>query len=70
MLYLCPGLRVFKHARKGEKREWIMIRNVNENFGDSVEFDSVSEMEAAILACGYDLPADGLVEGRDFEATA
>lgn len=53
-----------------KKRMGIMIRNVNEMFGDSVEFDSVDEMAEAIVACGYDLPADGLEEGRDFEVVA
>jgi len=43
------------------------IKNINENFGDSIEFDSVEEMEATVEACGYELPADGLLEGRDFE---
>jgi hypothetical protein len=46
------------------------IRNINEGFGDisgeQSEFDSVEEMATAIEACGY-MPADGLVEGRDYE---
>jgi hypothetical protein len=43
------------------------IKNINEKFGDPVEFESVEEMAQAIRDCGYDLPADGLVEGRDYE---
>jgi hypothetical protein len=43
------------------------IRNINEAFGESVEFDSVNEMIQAIYNCGYELPEDGLVEGRDYE---
>lgn len=44
-----------------------MIRNINSAFGDSVEFLSVDEMEQAILNCGYNIPEDGLREGRDYE---
>lgn len=43
-----------------------MIRNINEQFGDPVDFENVEEMEQAILACGYELPEDGLQEDRDF----
>jgi hypothetical protein len=44
-----------------------MIVNVNENFGDAVEFNSVKEMEQAIIACGYKIPEDGLKEGSDYQ---
>jgi len=44
-----------------------MIVNVNESLGDAVEFDSVEEMEQAILECGYELPEDGLKIGRDYQ---
>lgn len=43
------------------------IRNINENYGDVVEFSSVEEMATTIRACGYDLPEDGLKEDRDYE---
>ena len=44
-----------------------MIKNINDTYGDPIEFDTVEEMEQAIEACGYALPYDGLVEGRDYE---
>ncbi len=45
------------------------IRNINDAWGEASEFQTVADMEQAILACGGDfrLPADGLVEGRDYE---
>jgi hypothetical protein len=43
------------------------IRNINEAFGDSVGFESISEMRNAIEASGYSVPSDCLVEGRDYE---
>ncbi|MBR5705771.1 MAG: hypothetical protein IKX21_07375 [Deltaproteobacteria bacterium] len=43
-----------------------MIRNINENFGDPVLFDTIEEMAAELEKLGY-LPEDGLVEGRDYE---
>lgn len=43
------------------------IQNINENFGDPIVFDTIEEMGEAIRACGYELPEDGLREGRDFE---
>jgi hypothetical protein len=52
-------------ARDEEDR--MKIRNINEAFGESVEFDSVNEMIQAICNCGYALPADGLIESRDYE---
>ena len=42
------------------------IKNINENFGDPVEFNNVEEMETAIKGCGYSIPDDGLIEGRDY----
>jgi len=42
------------------------IKNINENFGEPVEFETVEEMAAAIQASGYELPADGLLDGRDY----
>lgn len=44
-----------------------MVRNINSNYGDSIEFNTVEELGEAIQQCGYDLPDDGLVEGRDYE---
>lgn len=44
-----------------------MIRNINESFGDCIEFDTVEDMAMAIRDCGYEPPEDGLVEGRDYE---
>jgi len=44
-----------------------MIRNINEQFGDIIEFESVDEMVCAIESCGYTVPEDGLLEGRDYE---
>jgi hypothetical protein len=46
------------------------VRNINEKFGDQIEFDSVDEMGNAIKQCGYSLPEDGLKEGRDFEVVS
>jgi hypothetical protein len=43
------------------------IKNINPDFGDTVEFASISEMQKAIVACGYAIPADGLKEGRDYD---
>lgn len=43
------------------------VKNINEKFGDPLTFLSVGEMAAAIRKCGYKIPADGLVEGRDYE---
>jgi hypothetical protein len=43
------------------------IRNINEKFGDALDFGSVEEMAQCIADCGYSLPEDGLVDGRDYE---
>ena len=43
-----------------------MIKNINENFGDPILFDTVEEMVAELEKLGY-MPEDGLVEGRDYE---
>jgi len=43
------------------------IRNINSEFGMSIEFDSVEEMAEAIIDSGLNLPTDGLQEGRDYE---
>lgn len=43
-----------------------MIININPHFGDSITFEDETEMEQAIMECGYSVPDDGLVEGRDF----
>lgn len=43
------------------------IRNINDNFGDAIEFASIDEMEQAINDCGYEIPVDGLKENRDYE---
>jgi hypothetical protein len=44
-----------------------MIQNINAAYGMSVSFGTVEQMEAHIRACGYSIPEDGLVEGRDYE---
>ena len=44
-----------------------VIININNNYGDCVEFDSVEEMEHAISYSGYTIPEDGLKEGVDYE---
>ena len=44
----------------------MLVRNINTAFGDSIEFDSLEEMQEAIEELGY-MPEDGLKEGRDFE---
>jgi hypothetical protein len=44
-----------------------MIRNINRAFGDEVEFDSVDQMIKSIKECGYEIPADGLMSGRDYQ---
>lgn len=49
------------------------IRNINPEFGSTdatVTFADVGEMSSAILACGYAIPEDGLVEGRDYETVS
>lgn len=43
-----------------------MIKNINEDFGDPILFDTVEEMAAELEKLGY-MPDDGLVEGRDYE---
>ena len=44
-----------------------MIKNINEDYGMPEFFESVEEMEKVISECMFDLPADGLKEGRDYE---
>ena len=44
-----------------------MIRNINDSYGDPITFASVEEMADAIRECGYEIPEDGLREGRDYE---
>ncbi len=48
-----------------------MIININENYGDAVEFDTVDEMADAIrnTECleTSDINADDLIEGVDYE---
>jgi len=39
---------------------------VNLEWGDSMCFDSVEDMAQAIIACGYEIPEGGLVEGVDY----
>ncbi len=48
-------------------REDDMVRNVNEKFGECIEFETVAEMAEAVEACGFELPEDGLIEHRDYE---
>ena len=43
------------------------IRNINPQFGESIAFETVEKMAEAIRDCGYSLPNDGLLEGRDYE---
>ena len=42
------------------------FRNINSKFGKPEIFDTLPEMEEAIVACGYDLDEE-LEEGRDYE---
>jgi len=44
-----------------------MIRNINENYGSGIIVADVDELKNLITECEYDLPEDGLVEGRDYE---
>ena len=41
--------------------------NINDKFGDQIEFDSLEDMKEDIQNCGYDIPSDGLQEGRDYK---
>ena len=43
------------------------IVNINDKWGDPIEFDSVEEMEDAIRKSGYDIPEGGLKVGVDYE---
>lgn len=43
------------------------IRNINPAWGDPIEFADADEMAMLIEMCGYELPEDGLIEGRDYE---
>jgi hypothetical protein len=43
------------------------IRNINEKYGDPIVFACENEMEEAVKASGYEVPEEGLVEGRDYE---
>lgn len=47
-----------------------MIRNINDEFGDPTTYDTVDEFAQAILDCEFELPEDGLKEGRDYEIFA
>jgi hypothetical protein len=42
------------------------VKNINEQFGEPVLFNTVVEMVKAIVDCGYTLPEDGLIEDRDY----
>lgn len=53
--------------QRGGPKDREMIRNINDAYGDVVEFADVQEMEETILACGYAVPSYGLKEGRDYE---
>ena len=43
------------------------IRNINPAYGDAIVMRNPAEMARLIQKCGYDLPEDGLKEGRDYE---
>ena len=43
------------------------IRNINPAYGDPIMMESVEEFESLIGNMGYDMPADGLIEGRDYD---
>lgn len=43
------------------------VRNINSAYGDPVVFETVEAMAGTIRDCGYELPEDGLQEGRDYE---
>ena len=61
------GVIIHKSGVKHPGKRRNMIRNINEKYGMAVEFDSIEEMENTIRSMGYDIPEDGLVDGRDFE---
>ncbi len=42
------------------------ILNINEKFGDPVEFNSLKEMEDSVRTCGYPIPKTGLQENIDY----
>ena len=44
-----------------------MYRNINSRYGDPISFSTLAQLENAIRECGYELPEDGLQEGRDYE---
>lgn len=43
------------------------IRNINDRFGEAVEFASVEEMAAELREMGYQSEDGELREGRDYE---
>lgn len=44
----------------------MLYTNINDSFGDPISFHSLHDMGQAIQECGYNLPSDGLQEGRDY----
>lgn len=50
-----------------ENHPMARIRNINPAYGDPVEFADTTKMAMSIESCGYELSADGLKEGRDYE---
>jgi hypothetical protein len=62
------GRTGWQEVDEDEDREH-RIRNINRELGatdETVTFASVEEMADAVRACGFALPEDGLVEGRDY----
>lgn len=50
-----------------------MIRNLNTDYGMTTEknaptFESVEELVGCLNACGFDVYADDLVDGVDYES--
>ena len=53
--------------------EKVIIKNINERYGDPVLFEGntlnecVDEMVKSVYLCGYPVPITGLREGVDYE---
>jgi hypothetical protein len=54
------------YSREGNE----MIKNINDAFGEcGIEFESLEEMSKALYDHGYDVPANELILGVDYEET-
>lgn len=62
------GVHIESQRGAGEKKKGNkMIRNISDNFGDAIDFQTVREMENAIISCGYEIPDGGLIDGVHYE---